>query len=407
MSFTYAPIGDPGRRSVYFQAVSATGSRLGDNVLVSDRAASEYSDLAWSGKGFGTIWLDVSSTFGVADLRFTATDSLGAPTGPSVPLVAGVAIDPRWNPRIVWDEDHFAVSWVEPGPVSPTAFCLNVEVGRFTTAGAPIGAVVSPGCVSTPDYDVLWTGSGYVFAIADQFSPESTFRIVRVGLDGVTSERTLPAPNANAPHLRLDGSELVLSWVDHGTLMTQRLDTGGAPLDAATTVFATGDQRLGLLSTSGTDFLVVGAAVHRIGVTGTNETVALPGSRYPVRLTFSGGQYVALIARTMNGNPQDVEFVRIGDCDATKESGLGTPLGCLSPAPGGGASDFACGPTVRCQSRKEFCIIPSFDSPSCRPMPRDAHRVAVGWANTTFRGGVRFQGLSASSSGARKTHSAT
>ena len=134
-----------GHFEIYFSRVSATGSKIGGDVRVTDDVGdSNHPVVNWTGEGYGLFWSYEDPARPVR-MIFRQLSAMGEPLGQPVDVSGG---EPG---SVVWTGSEFGINWVSlQGPTQP-----GVPVSHFARLSAS-------GTRLAPDVDIRYIYSGGV-----------------------------------------------------------------------------------------------------------------------------------------------------------------------------------------------------------------------------------------------------
>lgn len=251
--------------AVYFTRVDGAGTKLGDDVQVSGPGAKAFvPTLAWSGDGYGVAWADQRD--GDYDIYFRALDADGTPMGDEVPITNTTTT--AYSPSLVWTGTQFAMAWQDDrdaangeiywgglgvdgrtvdevrvtndGSASAGAKLVTTADGfgllwMDTRGGGNYGAYIvtldAAGNPGTPhrlsaagstslDDSLAWTGKQFVAAWDDIRDPVRTIYFARADAAGVPVgsevKEVAPVDDALFPAVVTDGSQIAIAWRQDG-----------------------------------------------------------------------------------------------------------------------------------------------------------------------------------------------
>jgi hypothetical protein len=137
-----------GNGEIYFARLTPDGQRIGPELRVTDEPASSANPrLVWTGAEFGVVWSD--SRPGTTEVFFARISASGSKLGDDVQLTQddGTSSSPRTT---AWNGSSHAVIWTEGS---------TAHLGWFDTSGILSRPIeVSSGL---REVDLAWTGSSY------------------------------------------------------------------------------------------------------------------------------------------------------------------------------------------------------------------------------------------------------
>lgn len=354
---------------VYFQALTATGTRDRAIVQISSDTHAQDPAVAFGGSHFGVVWHDD------AGVRFASIDPTSHTVSTPITLAPGPQ-DERATPRVVWASDRFGVVWWgHTSPGSVTAYFAPV-----TPDGAPMDAPTTVFSDATGQVllggSLLWNCPTFVLSAPGTNGVHLAFFDIR----GSATSTLLSGIKPNGiPDIHVDSAgELVVAWQPYTQpmpLMLQRVDMTGAPLGPPERIadFAANERLLSNVGLGPNDLLfVVGDDQHtemaraKLGETPVRAPLSADPTTWAT-VTWTNGQFAIARQPRAGWSDQAVEILMtlVGGCPSTQTD---SPTECLVAAQPSGSS-FACR-DITCAGGLEYCEQDTFSGArQCRPAP--------------------------------------
>ncbi len=228
-----------GNQDVFFATVSADGSTVGSDVMVSTdtTAFSMEGTLAWSGSEFLACFNDDRS--GEKEILCRRVGADGAPAGAEI-VVTSTGARSEY-PDLAWTGSEYMVAFEEDSAGAYT----QVRIQRLGPAGALVGAAVPvAGGVTSHAYSpaIAWSGSQLGLCwMREASGPNQILCSLRSGDGsplGTDVDVSQSAGYSQEPSVAWTASELAVVWVESASgsdaVYAARLAATGAPVGFAT-----------------------------------------------------------------------------------------------------------------------------------------------------------------------------
>jgi hypothetical protein len=200
-----------GNGEVYFARLSADGERVGSDLRVTeDRADSGEPAIVWTGSDYGVAWHDARG--GGYGVYFARISRDGAKLGGDVRIDAGDA-DAR-SPSLAWTGAEYGVAWSDSRDGS-----TEIYFARVSVAGAKVGddVRVTDATMESSAPSLVWTGAGYGVAWQDLRDMSYDVYFARLDAAGARTgaELNLTAVgDSQRPALVWTGTQYGVAWYE-------------------------------------------------------------------------------------------------------------------------------------------------------------------------------------------------
>ena len=205
-----------GNEEIYFARVSETGSRIGDNVRITNVGADSVDpSLVWTGSEYGVSWHDYRD--GNEEIYFARIDEEGNKIGSDIRVTDDINDSSR--PSLVWTDSEYGISWEDN---RDSWWDQEIYFARISAAGVKIGTDVriTSSAGGSNASSLIWIGSEFGVTWMDDRDGGGAIEIYfarissagdKVGTDvRITSDSGW----SHSPSLVWSGSEYGVSWVD-------------------------------------------------------------------------------------------------------------------------------------------------------------------------------------------------
>jgi hypothetical protein len=203
-----------GDSEVWFARVSASGSKIGGDVRITDNIDdSEETSIAWSGSEFGLVWCDDRD--GNLELFFTRISSGGSELITDVQLTSTLSPGATYEPSIAWTGSQYGVSWSDRRDGNHEIYFV-----RVTPGGSKVGTElrVTNDSFNSLDPSLAWAGSGFGVVWNDRRDGNQEIYLALISAGGSKTSSDIRITNDGAmsfwPDAVWTGSEFGVAWMD-------------------------------------------------------------------------------------------------------------------------------------------------------------------------------------------------
>lgn len=219
------PDGWPYNTEIYLTHVNPDGSKIRDDIrITNDDSISESPSLVWTGSEFGIVWQDYRNDPNPTDMDFIYEIYFArvAADGSRIDDDVRITESPSSSnsSKIVWTGSEYGLSWSDD---------RNVSLDIFFCRVSPLGTkLMDELLVSEPGGEarrpsIAWTGSEYAIIWTDDRDEVSEDQwelyFARVSPDGTKIDSDVRITNAplrsRNPSLTWSGSEYGVAWFDY------------------------------------------------------------------------------------------------------------------------------------------------------------------------------------------------